>query len=105
MSPVLLDFLKPYAAQILGAITTAAVLFVRAWVQKHVAVLATAQAETRSQETPMAGAEKKTAAIAHVCEKLPLGVRPLTKGGMSRLVENAVPAGKAKASSNRPPKV
>lgn len=91
------DLLLSSATEILTAVTAGAVLYVRAWVQKRVALIATSDQEGMG----MPGVEKKQRALASVRKRLPMGVRPLTEKGLDKLVEEAVPEAK-KRTSTRP---
>lgn len=87
--------------EILAAVTAAAVVYVRAWVQARVAVQA-AESMQRS-EPDMPGAEKKKLVMQDVKDALPPGVRPFTEKALDHLVERAVPKAKMKIASDRPP--
>lgn len=95
------DLLFSSFKEILGALTAAVVLYVRAWVQARVAVQA-AEAMQRS-EPDLPGAEKKRQVMQDVRDALPMGVRPLTDKALDHLVERAVPKAKKRASKPPPP--
>lgn len=87
------EFVKPYAIEIMAALTAGAVAYIRAKVQRLVAVEAAADQE-REECASLPGSLKKAQAMQHVKVKLPIGLRPLTQAGLDKLVESAVPEGK-----------
>jgi hypothetical protein len=97
------DLLFSSFKEILGAVTAAAVLYVRAWVQARAAVNAAEYMQRNEPDLP--GAEKKTRAMQSVKDALPRGVRPLTDKGLDHLVERAVPKAKKRIASEPPPPV
>lgn len=84
--------------EIIVAATAGVILYIRSWVQSHVAVRA---AEDAERQPDLLNHEKKIRAMAAVRNKLPVGIRPLTTGGLGRLVDSAVPKAK-KRVSDRP---
>lgn len=108
MKQALWDLVSPYVQQVLAALLVAAVAVIRAWLQRHVALAEATNAELESHarvnagQPALPGHEKKARAMEAVAKRLPLGVRPVTVGGLNRLVEAQVP--KAKKNSTPPPK-
>lgn len=82
--------------EILAAGTAGVVLYVRAWWQSHAAVNAAEEVERQTPALP--GPEKKRIAMMAVHERLPRGVRPLSEGGLDRLVQKSVPEAKKRVS-------
>lgn len=91
------ELLKPVVIALAATIIAVA----RAWVQKHAAVLATAAVEKESRTQarmgipPLPSEAKKKRAMRMTADALPLGVRPFSKKGLGKLVEKALPAGRA----------
>ncbi len=104
------DFMRPYVQQALTALAVALVAVFRAWLQKHVALSETTRVELEAQArvsnglSVWQGYEKKAIAMEGVIAALPLGVRPITRARLGRLVEAAVPKAR-KIASNPPPGV
>lgn len=103
------DLLLSSFKEILSAVTIGVVLFIRAWVQSHVATKVAEDVERDSNsrqangQDPLQGHEKKAIAMATVQQSLPLGVRPFTTGSLDRLVEKVVPAAKKRVSERPAP--
>lgn len=96
-----LELVRPYLIEILAALTAAAVTVIRVWVQRWAAVKAAEEQERENGGLP--GAEKKARAMQRVTDTLPPGVRPLTRAALDKLVEDAVPEARKRAS-DRPPR-
>ncbi|MFQ5339940.1 MAG: hypothetical protein ACE5F6_00180 [Anaerolineae bacterium] len=96
-----LELVKPYLIEVVAALVAAAVTVIRVWVQKWAAVKAAEEQERQNGGLP--GTKKKARAMDKVTNTLPLGVRPLTQAGLDKLVEDAVPEARKRASY-RPPR-
>lgn len=86
---MMLELLKPHLVEILTACVAAGVVLIRAWAQRKAALWA---AETQQRENAhLPGRTRKVRAMQAVEKRLPLGVRPFTRAGLDKLVEDAVP--------------
>lgn len=95
-----LELVRPYLAEVVAALAAAAVTVIRVWVQRWAAVKAAEEQERQNGGLP--GTEKKERAMKQVTDTLPPGVRPLTRAGLDKLVEDAVPEARKRASDNPP---
>jgi hypothetical protein len=96
----LLELVRPYLVELVGALTAAAVTLIRIWIQRKVALAAAEKQEREGNGLP--GVEKKAKAIEHVSSTLPPGVRPFTRSGLDKLVEDAVPEARKRVSDSPP---
>ncbi|NIR31667.1 MAG: hypothetical protein GWN84_20615 [Gammaproteobacteria bacterium] len=85
--------LEPWIAELVGLAAAVLAAWLRAQLQRRAAVGACAAAE----QTGLPGREKHRRAVEGVRERLPLGVRPLTREGLEELVETSVPEGRRRA--------
>lgn len=83
----ILDLVRPYANEILAALTAALVTLIRAWVQQKVALKAAEKQKKENGNLP--DAEKKAKMAEHITSSLPLGVRPFSRSALDKLVETA----------------
>lgn len=100
-----LKVLEPYLAEILAVVGVAAVAWARRKVQEVFAVEATAEAEAWADQRGFqkAGADKKVRAMSRAAARMPRIVRPLTPAGLEKVVQKAIPKGRERARSSRPP--
>lgn len=87
------ELVLPYLKEILSAVTIFVVTGLRLFWQKRAAVDATEYAQRQGGN----GASKKVIAEGKIAD-MPRFLRPMTDGGVEKLIERAVPAGQKRVS-------